>query len=448
MVFVLGKNKKPLMPCTERRARILLNRRRAVVVKRYPFTIRLKDRREGQLQPLMLALDPGSKISGIAISRMQDHRRLVLMLFELVHRGLQIRDNLTARASLRRGRRNRKTRYRSPRFLNRAKSRGWLAPSLTHRIQSILNWISRFRKLAPITDLAQELVRFDTQALVEPEIHGIQYQKGTLAGYEVREYLLEKWGRACVYCKAQNIPLEMDHVRPLSRGGSNRVSNLVLACRSCNQAKGNQNIETFLEKKPHLLRTLLPQLKTPLKDAAAVNSTRWQLYQKLKNTGLPVEVATGGRTKFNRNQFAIPKSHALDAACVGQVGSIFHWQRPTLTIRSNGRGSYQRTRLSKDGFPRGYLTRFKSVHGFQTGDLVQATVPKGRHQGIHRGRVAIRTSGSFNIQTPSGVIQGISYRYCRLIQRSDGYSYSVSATLRKEIENQGTLRVQRYPSMT
>lgn len=440
------------MPCTERRARVLLTRKRAVVVKRYPFTIRLKDRREGNTQHL----DPGSKTTGIALSRVETIRnsntgdmvkRFVVILFELIHRGILIRQTLKYRASLRRSRRSRKTRYRAPRFSNRKRPKGWLAPSLMHRVDSVLSWVKRLRKLAPISEVAQELVRFDTQALIEPEIQGIEYQRGTLAGYEVREYLLEKWGRTCAYCDQQDIPLEIDHVIAVSRGGSNRVSNLVLACRACNQAKGSQYIETFLKAKPQKLRVILSQLKTPLRDAAAVNSTRWALYHALKSTGLPLEVATGGRTKFNRKQFSIPKSHALDAACVGKIHILSNWQKPTLQIRCTGRGSYQRTQLNRHGFPRGYSMRTKAVRGFQTGDFIQAIVPTGLKAGTYLGKVAVRASGSFNIQTPSGVVQGISFRHCRILQRADGYTYSYSAKKEKEIENRGTLRVQRYPSL-
>ena len=109
--------------------------------------------------------------------------------------------------------------------------------------------------------------------------------------------------------------------------------------------------------------------------------------------------------------------------CVGAVSVVTNWQKPSLTIKCTGRGSYQRTRLDKFGFPRGYLMREKSVKGFKTGDLVRAIVPTGKKAGVHTGRVAIRKTGSFNIQTAAGVVQGIGYRHCRLLQRADGYGY-------------------------
>jgi 5-methylcytosine-specific restriction endonuclease McrA len=277
---------------------------------------------------------------------------------------------------------------------------------------------------APVSALSQELVRFDTQALQNPEISGAEYQQGTLAGYEVREYLLEKWGRKCAYCDARDVPLEIDHIHPRSRGGSDRVSNLTLACRACNQRKGTQGIKDFLAKDPKRLARIEAKRKAPLRDAAAVNSTRWALFHRFKGTTLPVEVGTGGRTKWNRARLNIPKAHALDAACVGEVRSVTNWRVPTLVIKATGRGSYQRTQLTKHGFPRGYLTRSKSAFGFQTGDLVRAVVTTGKKVGTYLGRVAIRTSGSFNIQSASGLVQGIHHRFCTLLQRADGYGYS------------------------
>jgi len=126
----------------------------------------------------------------------------------------------------------------------------------------------------------------------------------------------------------------------------------------------------------------------------------------------------------NRTRQGLPKTHALDAACVGAVEAVLDWDRPVLQIKATGRGSYQRTRLDRFGFPRGYLTRQKRHFGFQTGDYVRVEVPKGKNMGTYVGRVAVRASGSFNLQTGTGVIQGISHRHCTRLQRADGYGYS------------------------
>ena len=453
-VFVLDRHKKPLMPCSEKRARKLLARGRARVHRLMPFSIRLVDRtvNESALQPVKIKLDPGSKTTGIALVRESEtvddatgeiHTTVhVLNLFELHHRGKQISESLTARRQMRRRRRG-NLRYRKPRFLNRGnKSKGWIAPSLQHRVDTVGAWVNRCQRLAPITGIAQELVRFDLQQMENPEISGIEYQQGTLAGYETREYLLNKWNRECTYCGTNNVPFQIDHIHPRAGGGSNRVSNLTLACQPCNQKKGAQEINGFLAKDPKRLARIQAQAKAPLKDAAAVNSTRWALFNTLKNTGVPVTTGSGGRTKFNRAQLHIPKTHALDAACVGNIEAIQDWKKPTLAIKATGRGSYQRTRLNASGFPRGYLTRQKRIKGFQTGDMVKAQVLKGKKTGSYRGRVAVRASGSFNLQTAQGVVQGIGYRCCKVIQRADGYGYSQLGTFQKEAE----LRSARYPS--
>ncbi|MFZ3139346.1 RNA-guided endonuclease IscB [Polaromonas sp.] len=437
------------MPCTEKRARLLLERGRARVHKMFPFTIRVVDRlvEDSELQALRIKLDPGSKTTGIALVReTAENGVAVINLFELMHRGKQISEALTARRGHRRMRRS-KLRYRAPRFLNRGnKGKGRLAPSLQHRVDTTLAWVNRLQRLAPVSAISTELVRFDMQVLENPDIEGAQYQQGTLAGYEVREYLLEKWGRTCAYCGAKGVPLQIEHIHPSAKGGSNRISNLTLACQCCNQKKGAASIEDFLRKQPERLKRIQAQAKRPLKDAAAVNATRWALVNALKTTGLAVETASGGRTKFNRSQFNIPKTHALDAACVGELDGITGWQKPTLCLKAMGRGSYQRTRLDKFGCVRGYLTRSKSVQGFQTGDLVKAEVTKGKKTGSYTGRVAVRASGSFNIQTRSGLVQGVSHRYCTVVQRGDGYGYQLVAktdATGTATASQGTRRVPR-----
>jgi 5-methylcytosine-specific restriction endonuclease McrA len=420
-VFVLDKRKQPLMPCSEKRARLLLTRGRAVVVRRYPFAIRLKDRVGGEVQPVRVKIDPGSKTTGIAVVTDEDGNKpaKVLCLFELSHRGRQISEALTARRAFRRRRRGANLRYRAPRFDNRRKLQGWLAPSLRHRIDTCMSWVERLRRLVAVTGIALERVRFDTQLLEKPEISGVEYQQGVLAGYEVREYLLEKFDRACAYCGVCNVPLQIEHIVSRARGGSNRISNLTLACWSCNTEKGARPIEEFLAGKPAVFARIKAQARAPLKDAAAVNATRWALYQVLADTGLPVEASSGGRTKYNRARLGIPKTHALDAACVGDVATLVGWAVPTLEIKASGRGHYCRTKLTAHGFARGYCMRTKAVRGFQTGDIVRAEVPNGKKAGVHVGRVAVRASGSFRV----GNADGINATYCKILHRADGYGY-------------------------
>jgi 5-methylcytosine-specific restriction endonuclease McrA len=424
-VFILDTNKQPLAPVHPGRARTLLASGQAAVYRRYPFTLILKRAvSEPHLQPLRVKLDPGSKTTGLAV--VNDATGLVVFAAEVAHRGQQIKAALDTRRAVRRSRRHRKTRYRKPRFNNRTRRQGWLPPSLESRIANVLTWVRRLQRSCPLGAISLELVKFDVQQLAQPAITGVEYQQGTLAGYEVRAYLLEKWGRQCAYCGATNVPLQIEHLVCRARGGTSRISNLTLACEPCNTRKGTQDIHEFLKGKPDLLKRLLAQAKAPLRDTAAVNITRWALYDRLQAFGLPVECGSGGLTKYNRTQRGLPKSHWLDAACVGKstpqclsINGVV-----PLLIAAKGHGSRQMCRMNRYGFPRTSPKVAKRVQGFQTGDLVCAVVPTGKKTGTHVGRVAVRSSGSFNITTPAGTVQGISSRHCRPLQRCDGYQYT------------------------
>ncbi len=422
-VFVLDKYQKPLMPCSEKRARLLLERGRARVHKMYPFTIRLVDRLQetSTLQETRLKLDPGSKTTGVAITLDGTMGTKAVFLGEIVHKA-GIKAKLDSRRSIRRSRRNRKTRYRQARFLNRKRKEGWLPPSLEARVQQTLHTIEKLRKLLPIQAISVEHVKFDTQKLESPEISGVEYQQGTLMGYEVREYLLEKWGRACVYCGVTDVPLEVEHIIPKSRGGSDRVSNLTLACHDCNQEKDTRTAEEY--GFPHIQA----HAKKPLKDAAMMNATRWRLYERLRATGLPIETGTGGRTKYQRIQRGLPKEHYYDALCVGANTPVKFRTLPAYVQvwSAKGRGTRQMCNTNKYGFPLSHRQAKKAHFGFQTGDLVVANVPKGKYQGIWIGQVAVRSSGYFDMKTDGKrAVQGISRRYFRILQRADGWQYDI-----------------------
>ncbi len=237
--------------------------------------------------------------------------------------------------------------------------------------------------------------------------------------------LLEKWGRRCAYCGAQDVPLQVEHLVSRARGGTHRVSNLTLACEPCNVKKGTRDLREFLQDQPEVLARLLAQAKAPLKNATAVNATRWELYRRLQAIGLPVEVGTGGRTKYNRLARGLEKAHWIDAACVGASTSqtVDATCVSPLHITATGSGKRQMCRMDTYGFPRTSAKQAKRVKGFQTGDMVCAVVTRGKKAGTYVGRVAIRSTGSFNITTKQGTIQGIGYRFCSVIQRCDGYHY-------------------------
>jgi 5-methylcytosine-specific restriction endonuclease McrA len=442
-VFVVDKDRNPLDPCHPARAREMLRKGRAAVLRRFPFTIILKDREAASsaVHDHRVKIDPGSKATGIAVIAEQTGR--VVFAAEIEHRGHRIKASMESRASLRSSRRNRKTRHRKPRHDNRSRRDGWLPPSMESRLSNILTWAEKIRRFCPISAISQELVRFDTQKIENPEISGVEYSRGTLFGSDVREYLLEKWDRKCAYCGKEGVPLQVEHIHPKSKGGSDRVSNLTLACEPCNQKKGSRPIEDFLKGKPDLLAKIKSQAKAPLKDAAAVNVTRWVLWQRLKATGLPVECGTGGRTKFNRTQRGLPKFHWLDAACVGvstPATLIMHSIRP-LVAKAMGHGSRQMCGTDKYGFPIRHKPRASGFAGFKTGDIVRAVIPNGKYKGKYVGRIAIR-------HRPSFLLGKINVHPDRLstIHRSDGYSYSTSEPWRVEFAVEGPRRHDRDPA--
>ncbi|MBT4499880.1 MAG: HNH endonuclease [Gemmatimonadetes bacterium] len=417
--FVLDKNRKPLMPCPMYRAKELLGKGRAAIYRRYPFTIILKNREGGALQEIELKTDPGSRTTGIALVARHQRGNAVIWAGKLQHRGLAIRAALEKRRALRRGRRSRKTRYRPARFAHRTRPLGWLPPSLRSRVDNVRQWAERLCRWALVTRIAVETVRFDLQKVDNPEISGVEYQQGELAGYELREYLLEKFSRKCVYCGVENVPLEVEHLTPKSRGGSNRASNLGLSCRPCNEAKGNRTAAEFGYPE------VQARTKRPLRDAAAVNATRYAIGNALKLLGLPVTFWSGGRTKYNRSRQHYPKAHWIDAACVGTSGQRVHldpWMQ-YAEIKALGRGNRQACRVDRYGFPRTRGQAVKRIQGFQTGDQARLYMPKGKYAGYHVGRIGgVRATGILDLKTTTHKISAPAHRFS-LVQHFDGYDY-------------------------
>lgn len=420
-VFVLNSNKQPLTPCRVRRAHELMKAGKAAVFRKFPFTIILKYEVVGATpRPLRVKIDPGSKTTGFAV--VDDSNGKIPFAMEVEHRGHFVKLNMDGRRSVRKGRRSRNTRHREARFNNRTRVKGWLPPSLNSRVCNVITWVSRLNRLLPVGNISVELVKFDMQKMQNPGISGIMYQQGTLAGYEIREYLLEKWNRKCAYCGKEGVPLEVEHILAKSKGGTNRISNLTLSCRSCNDKKDNLPITTFLKKKPEILQLILDQAKVPLKDAAAVNITRKELVNRLRQFNLPIETASGALTKMNRIKRGLQKEHWIDAACVGESTPEFLkvLKIKPLLVRAYGHGCRQMCRMNKYGFP---ITKPKAKsfkHGFKTGDIVRSNVtnPKRKTFGVHFGRISVNAS--------SICVDGyyVNPRTCNKIHNRDGYGYS------------------------
>jgi len=454
-IFVVDHSLTPLTPCNARRARELVSSGKARVYRLYPTVVALNSSinfgtnapitgKQNQYffdfdavvpakatAEIVLKIDPGSKETGLAITL----NNMVVWAAVLAHR-TTISGLLESRASCRRGRRNRKTRYRKPRFLNRKRARvdGWLPPSLMSRVDNIVNWTAKLLKYCPLTKIEIETVRFDMQKMENPEIEGVEYQQGALAGYELKEYLLQKFGHQCVYCDAKNVPLEVEHIIPRAKGGTNRASNLAIACVKCNQKKGTQSLEEFVKDKDKLSK-IKRQLKAPLKDAAAVNATRKEIYRQLgEKFGLPLSVWSGGRTKKNRFALKLPKEHWIDAACVGESGEKVkvNPDQKIFKIKAIGRGTRKIIRTNKSGTPRLKKdgTRqadcvISQVHGFKSKDFVSLNFKGQYRKGIISG---VRKAGNFTIDITKGIrgrkANSFSHKICKIIHRKDGYSYS------------------------
>jgi 5-methylcytosine-specific restriction endonuclease McrA len=342
VVFVLDKHGRPLQPTSAARARKLLKQGRAAVHRHAPFVIRLRDRTvaKSSVDGVELGIDPGSKRTGLAVFTPAGGEtgviRRGLYAIELNHRGSRIRESLARRTAYRRRRRSRNLRYRAPRFNNRTRPDGWLAPSLRHRVVTTMAWVGRLARWAPIKAVHVERVAFDTHVLSKGrDLSREEYQHGTLHGTEVREYLLAKWSRACAYCGATGVPLNIDHIRPKSKGGSDRISNLTLACIPCNESKSSQAIEEFLSGRPNVLAKIITQAKAPLSCAAAVNATRSALTRALGISFAVVRTASGGRPTGTARVTACPRLTA-STLCVWALSTPYGstpapswlWRRP------------------------------------------------------------------------------------------------------------------------
>lgn len=420
MVLVIDKHKKPCNTISEAYARILLFKKQAVIHKRFPFTIRLKnDNAVLKDKAYTVKIDPGSKHTGITIV---DDKDAVVMLAEIEHRGHLIKKDLASRRMIRRSRRNRKTRYREAKFDNRARPEGWLAPSIRSRADNVINFIRKYKKLINIDKVMIENVSFDiVQMSSNTKLWGNAYQQGPLYQNKLRSFIFNRSNGKCVYCGAK--AAEIDHIVPRSKGGTNSVYNLVASCKSCNEKKSNLTLKAFGKKMNRDYSYLEPK-KLP-KDAAIVQSARNYMVREISKLVSDTTLHDAWLTKYNRSELGLPKQHYYDALSVGEVPTKFDFLTDkVLIISAKGRGSRQMCSMDKYGFPRTSPKGSKSVKGFQTGDMVKAIIPNGSKKGEYLGRVVVRSSGRFDIKANKEKIQSIGHQYCHIIQRSDGYLYS------------------------
>lgn len=402
LVYVLNKYGKPLMPCKPQKARKLLKQNKAKVVRTEPFTIQLLYGSSGYKQDITLGVDAGSKHIGLSAST--EEKELYAADVELRN---DIVDLLSTRRQYRRSRRNRKTRYRKARFLNRVKpkNKGWLAPSIENKIHTHFKVISDVHKILPITKIIVETASFDIQKINNPDIQGEEYQQGDQLGFwNTREYVLFRDGHKCQCCKGKSKDkvLNVHHIESRKTGG-NAPNNLITLCETCHT-------------KYHKGETELPKnIKRGMsfKDAAFMGIMRWTFYNRLKELYSNVSMTYGYITKNTRIANDLPKEHYVDALCISghpkveRLGYYFYQKQ----VRRNNRQLHKATIL-KGGIRKSNQAP-KYVKGYQLFDKV-----KYDNQTYYVfGR---RSSGQFDIRKLNGekVNKGsLSYKKIKLLEQ-------------------------------
>jgi len=393
-VYVLNMRGNPLMPTSARNARILLKKKKAHVIKHMPFTIQLNYATGENLQPIILGIDSGYTFIGFSATT--DTREVLSGVVELRK---DVSKKLSERKMYRRNRRN-KLWYREPRFLNRKREKGWLAPSIQHKVGTHLRLVEKIKGLLPLSTVVMEVANFDTQKMQNPEIKGIEYQQGELSGYEVREYLLEKWGRKCVYCGKGNIPLEIEHIIPKTRGGSNRVSNLTLSCRECNLRKGNKTATEFGYP------MLQNQAKKSLKEIAFMTLVKKRIVDLLH-----CDTIYGFETKHKRIQVGLKKSHLNDAFIIANGGIQERCKAYNVKqIRRNNRA----IQLNRKGFKPSIRRKRYGLHPF---DLVKCKDHLYRVKGMFNYGTWVR------LIDPKENVLNVNVRDVELVQYGEGLQF-------------------------
>lgn len=358
MVYVLNQNGQPLMP-TENHAkvRVLLKQGKARVVKKCPFTIQLLYSSTNYIQRITLGVDSGSRHIGISATTKDK------VLYEAdVELRNDIVDLLSTRRELRRSRRNRKLRYRKPRFNNRRRKNGWLAPSIRQKVDSHLTMIEKVHNMLPVSNIIIEVASFDIQKIKNPNISGTDYQQGEQLGFwNVREYVLFRDNHTCQCCKGKSKDrvLNVHHIESRKTGGD-APNNLITLCEACHTGyhKGTVKLPKTIHR------------GMSFKDATFMGVMRWALYDKLKTIYPDIRLTYGYITKNTRIESGLPKDHYIDARCISghpdakSNGEVFYYKK----VRCHNRRIHKNTIL-KGGYRKRNQAPYE-VKGFRLYDKV------------------------------------------------------------------------------
>lgn len=383
MVYVLNQYGQPLMPTNRHgKVRRLLKGNKAKVIKRCPFTIQLLYETTSNIQGINLGVDVGSKHIGLSATTKDK------VLYEAdVELRNDIVDLISTKRELRRSRRNRKTRYRKPRFNNRvkAKRKGWLAPSVRQKIMSHLQVVENVKKILPITNIIVECASFDIQKINNPDISGVEYQQGDQLGFwNVREYVLWRDNHECQCChgKSKDPILNVHHIESRKTGG-NSPSNLITLCETCHHDYHQGKIELKIKR------------NQSLRDAAFMGIMRWAFYNELKVRYENVSLTYGYITKNTRIINNLPKEHYIDARCISgnPLAKPLEYYFYQKKVRCHNR-QIHKCKIQKSGKRKNNQAAY-IVKGFRLFDKVKF---KGQECFIF-GR---RTSGSMDIRLLDG----------------------------------------------
>lgn len=400
LVYVLNNQGNPIMPCSSAKARKLLKDGKAKIIKRDIFTIQLLYSSSGYKQEIALGVDSGSKTIGLSATTKE--KELFAGEYQLRN---DISDLLSDRRMYRRARRGRKTRYRKPRFLNRVrtKNKGWLAPSVEHKIQSHVNIIDRLHKILPISKVVVELANFDIQKLNNPDINKWDYQKGERLGFEnVKSYVLYRDDYECQHCKGKSKDnrLEVHHIIQRKDGGSNNQENLITLCSLHHKEVHKGKIELNVKG-----------VKKKYKDATHMNIMKNFIYQRLIKLYSNIEITYGYITKHNRYENGIDKTHRFDALTISgnfkakHLNYVFYMKK----VRCQNR-QIHKAKILKGGIRKLNQAKYE-IHGFRLFDKV---LFNSREYFVF-GR---RNSGYFDIRNLEGekVNKGsIGYKNLKLV---------------------------------
>ena len=410
MVYVLNKNGQPLMP-TSRYGKVkhLLRSGNAVVVNRCPFTIQLTYECTNYTQELTLGIDTGSKKIGTSVATKE--KEYYASEVELRN---DITKNLSVRRQNRRTRRNRKTRYRAPRFDNRvhAKKEGWVAPSIENKIDTHLKIVKDIIHMIPVKKIIVETASFDLQKIENDAILSVEYQEGNMIGFwNVREYVFHRDNHQCQYChgKSKDDVLNVHHIESRQTGG-NRPDNLITLCRYCHKQyhKGSIKLPENIKK------------KAGYRDAAFMGIMRWAFYNKLKKqySNMDVSMTYGYITKNTRIENNLPKEHCIDARCITGHPKAVPCDEMFIIkkVRCHNRQIHKMT-INKGGYRKRNQADYK-VKEFRLFDKVSFN---GQECFIF-GR---RASGSFDIRLLDGtkINAGVSYKKLTLLETRKPYLY-------------------------